>query len=118
MTERSTAHDGSSRPSPEHIVMYFTECAPGAEEDFNRWYDEEHIPELMKVDGVLAIRRFELVSSTNASTPNRWLEICEITGSLEAWNASMDRLRPTRSISPHYVREKTVKYQYSAITPR
>lgn len=31
---------------------------PGAEEEFNRWYDCEHIPGLVAVPGVLAARRY------------------------------------------------------------
>jgi hypothetical protein len=34
------------------------------EAEFNRWYDEEHIPLLRKVDGVLAARRFRARSGT------------------------------------------------------
>jgi hypothetical protein len=33
--------------------------APGAEDDLNAWYDNEHIPLLMEVPGWLRIRRFK-----------------------------------------------------------
>lgn len=35
--------------------------APGKEADFNSWYDEEHIPLLMRVPGWLRIRRYSLL---------------------------------------------------------
>jgi hypothetical protein len=31
---------------------------PEMEEEFNRWYEEEHIPLLLKVPGVLSARRY------------------------------------------------------------
>lgn len=31
---------------------------PGYEEEYNAWYDEEHVPFLIKVPGVLRVRRF------------------------------------------------------------
>jgi hypothetical protein len=34
-------------------------CAPEAEVDFNRWYDEEHIPALAGVPGTLLARRYK-----------------------------------------------------------
>jgi len=34
------------------------------EEAFNRWYNEEHVPLLAKVPGVLSARRFRALSGT------------------------------------------------------
>ncbi len=41
-----------------HIFLIVrTNVAPEMEEEFNRWYDEEHIPRLLKVPGVLMAKR-------------------------------------------------------------
>jgi len=41
-----------------HILLIVqTDVAPEMEEEFNRWYDEEHIPRLLKVPGVLMAKR-------------------------------------------------------------
>jgi hypothetical protein len=39
-----------------HVVM--TDVVPEEEADFNRWYEEEHIPERVALDGCLSARRF------------------------------------------------------------
>jgi hypothetical protein len=40
------------------LLMFATNVAAGAEAEFNAWYDEEHIPLLSRVPGVLSTRRF------------------------------------------------------------
>jgi hypothetical protein len=37
--------------------------APGAETEFNAWYDTEHVPALARVPGVLGARRFRAANS-------------------------------------------------------
>ena len=44
--------------SKKHILVFVrTDIEPEMEEDFNRWYEEEHIPRLLKVPGVLWAKR-------------------------------------------------------------
>jgi len=40
------------------MMHVMTGCDSEAEDDFNRWYEEEHLPRLVEVDGVLHARRF------------------------------------------------------------
>ena len=43
---------------PQHILLIVrTDVAPEMEEEFNRWYNEEHIPLLLLVPGVLWAKR-------------------------------------------------------------
>jgi hypothetical protein len=39
------------------LVIIKTDVTPEMEQDFNRWYDEEHIPGLLKVPGIKSARR-------------------------------------------------------------
>ncbi len=42
----------------KHVfVIVRTDVAPEMEEEFNRWYNEEHIPGLLKVPGILWAKR-------------------------------------------------------------
>jgi len=42
----------------KHILLIVKiEVAPEMEDELNRWYDEEHIPNLLKVPGVLWAKR-------------------------------------------------------------
>ncbi len=44
------------------IMATWWDVAPGGLEEFNAWYEQEHIPMLFSVPGWLRIRRFERVS--------------------------------------------------------
>tara|TARA_B100000315_G_scaffold76091_1_gene69657 strand:+ start:3219 stop:3878 length:660 start_codon:yes stop_codon:yes gene_type:complete len=45
------------------LLMVFVDVPADKEEDFNRWYNEEHIPELLTIPGVLNAARYEAVKS-------------------------------------------------------
>jgi len=45
---------------------------PGAEADFNAWYDTEHLPQLAAVPGVLAARRYR---ATDQESERRYLAL-------------------------------------------
>ena len=36
------------------LLMVYTDVPDDVEEEFNRWYDEEHIPERLAIPGVLS----------------------------------------------------------------
>lgn len=40
--------------------LVFTNCEPGGEAEFNRWYDEIHVPDLLRVPGIVAVSRGEV----------------------------------------------------------
>lgn len=40
------------------LLMVYTDVPPEVEEEFNRWYDEEHIPERLAIPGVLNAARY------------------------------------------------------------
>jgi hypothetical protein len=43
------------------LLMVWTDIAPEHEPGFNRWYDEEHIPRLLRIPGVLSAGRYVAV---------------------------------------------------------
>ena len=44
--------------SKKHILLTVQiDVAPEMEDEFNRWYNEEHLPNLLKVPGVLRAKR-------------------------------------------------------------
>lgn len=47
------------KPGPYMSILEI-EVRPGAEDDYNTWYDEEHIPMLTEVPGWVRSRRFDL----------------------------------------------------------
>ena len=73
------------------------------EDDFNAWYDEEHLPALAAVPGTLAARRY--VSGEDAGGSHHYvaiyhLENPEVTRS-EAWAAAIDTPWSAQ-VRPHF----------------
>ena len=43
------------------LLMVYTDVPPEHEDEFNRWYNEEHIPERLSIPGVLSAARYTAV---------------------------------------------------------
>ncbi|HYC48008.1 MAG TPA: hypothetical protein VED01_21250 [Burkholderiales bacterium] len=80
------------------LLMFATNVAREAENDFNNWYNEEHVPALRKVAGVLSARRFK----TDEGAP-QYVALYHLSGpevaSSEAWKKAVEtpwtaRIRP------------------------
>ena len=44
------------------LLMVYCDVAAEHEEEFNRWYNEEHIPERLAIPGVLNAARYKAVA--------------------------------------------------------
>lgn len=90
--------------------------APEVEQDFNAWYDEEHLPALAKVPGTLLARRFKADGATGGT--HRYVAVYHLESPKvplsDAWKKAVDtpwsaRVRPhfrdhVRILSKPYVR--------------
>ncbi len=59
-------------PGKHILLIVRTDVVPEMEEEFNRWYNEEHIPRLLKVPGVLWAKR-----GTNTGGGQKYIAIYE-----------------------------------------
>ncbi len=58
-----------NQPAPERaggVVLVSMDCAPEVRDEFNEWYNTEHIPLLSAVPGMIAARRFGARSGSPA----------------------------------------------------
>jgi hypothetical protein len=55
--------------------LVFTNCIPGREDEFNRWYDEIHIGDLLRVPGIVGAHR-SVISPAQASMATGDVELC------------------------------------------
>jgi hypothetical protein len=62
--EQITPGDALPPAGARAIFLACGEVPAAHETEFNRWYDEEHLPLLRQVDGVLAARRFRARTGT------------------------------------------------------
>ncbi len=65
---------------PKAVWLVATKCTdPAREEEFNRWYDGTHLPDLLAVPGITAARRYKLSGPANPKEPDaQYLAIYEI----------------------------------------
>ena len=42
----------------EHCFVVFTKPTAGMESEFNRWYDQQHLPDVLAVPGIVSAKRF------------------------------------------------------------
>jgi hypothetical protein len=83
------------------MMVFAMNVMPGAEADFNAWYDDEHVPRLAAVPGCLTARRFKASGGTHKYVAVYHLESPEVCSS-KAWREAADtpwtlRIRPHTS---------------------
>jgi len=79
----------------EHVVRVETE----AEVEFNAWYDQEHIPLLSQVPGVLSARRFRTGEGTHTYVALYHLASPEVSTSVP-WSQALQTPWAVK-IDPH-----------------
>jgi len=52
----------------KHLFFAFTAPVAGREDEFNSWYNETHLDDVLQVDGMIAAQRFEV--SPQFGTPD------------------------------------------------
>jgi hypothetical protein len=63
MTARSrspTDHEESN--VAKYVFVVFTEPVEGQDAEYNEWYSDVHIADVLKLDGIVAARRFKLAA--------------------------------------------------------
>jgi hypothetical protein len=107
---------------PKGVLLVMSQSVPGKEEEYNDWYINVHIPELLEVPGIAAAQRFEAVDAPNSQTPpQKYLAIYEFdTDPEEAMKAMREaRSRPgVAPPSPALDRSSSVMYVYRAFSDR
>ncbi|MGI4797457.1 MAG: DUF4286 family protein [Janthinobacterium lividum] len=63
-----------------HVFIVMTNAEEGLEDEFNAWYDEQHIPDVLRVPGIKAVQRFRLSGKQRLDPPYpyKYLSIYEI----------------------------------------
>ena len=86
-------------PGKHIFLIVRTDVAPEMEDEFNRWYNKEHIPLLLKVPGVLWAKR-----GMNTGEGQKYIAVYEHeSGEVQKSPAYQDVLKTdwARRIRPH-----------------
>jgi hypothetical protein len=62
----------------KQILVVLTNPMPGQENEYNRWYTEQHLDDVLKVPGMIAAQRFKLALDGAKSLPGPYLAIYEM----------------------------------------
>ena len=75
------------------MIVQSQPSSPEAVVDFHHWYDEVHLPEILKVDGIAAARRFEALEGGS------FVAVYEIEGDVEQAKANLADAQRSGSMS-------------------
>ena len=116
--------DGSGPGTTLFVVMM--DVDPEHDADFNRWYDEEHVPERLSCPGFLAATRYRGIDADPAGRPQgeelrpRYLAVYELESpevlAGEPYLKMVEKPSPwTREMRRHY--RIAVRHTYLRLTP-
>lgn len=63
----------------KHVLVALTSPAEGKEVEYNNWYNEVHIPEILSVPGIISARRFRIKVVRAPGSPKwKYLAVYEV----------------------------------------
>jgi hypothetical protein len=63
-----------------NFLVVMTNPVIGREEEFNDWYDNIHLPEIVRRDGMISAQRFKLSDiQVNADAPFKYMAMYELS---------------------------------------
>ncbi|MSQ06037.1 MAG: hypothetical protein EXR54_07285 [Dehalococcoidia bacterium] len=97
------------------LLMVFCDVPADKEKDFNKWYNEEHLPDLLTVPGVLSAARYEAVKSGPKHLAVYELETAAVLQT-SAWK---DRPRSAwaQRVGPRVIGKNFINNAYEMIHP-
>jgi hypothetical protein len=104
----------------KYTLVVETSARPSRDDEFNDWYDNIHIPEVLEVPGIVAAERFVLHGSFIGDEPvNRYLAFYELeTDDPDETLRVLDASVPQMFLSEAWDNEPTRAITYKLITPR
>lgn len=107
----------------KHFFIALTNPVPGKETEFNKFYDEIHVPDVLAAPGWVAAQRFRLASEqrSDQSPPYRYAAVyeveCEEGKILEALKQRPD-IGPIGRPNPPLWEARNEVWIYTKIGPR
>lgn len=106
-----------------HRLIVFTQPTPGREAEYNDWYDNVHLGDVLETDGFVAAQRFKLaptqIGDPAEPAPSPYLAIYEIEA--DDLGAALEKLNAgagTMVMSDALDQDGATAIAYSAIGDR
>jgi len=81
---------------PQTILVTSVDISDGAEEEFNRWYNDTHLPEVLACPGFISATRYECTQGQP-----RYLAIYDLESDEALSTPEMQRVRGWGEMFPH-----------------
>ena len=117
-----TLNSHATQPIGTTILVVMMEVDPADDEVFNKWYDEEHLPERMSIPGYISARRFRLEDGDDLNRGGvlRYLCIWELEDESplqsQIYNDQNANPTPTKEAAGEVVKQRA-RGLYRQITP-
>ena len=96
-----------TQPIGSTILVVMMDVDPEHDEEFNRWYNDEHLPERLEIPGYVSARRFKLEEGQGVL---KYLCIWELEDASplqsHEYQAQNDRPSELRDRAHSYIRER------------
>jgi hypothetical protein len=103
----------------KHVMIMLAECVPGTEDEFNDWYTNVHLAEVIQPAGFVAAQRFKIANTDPAQEGSSYLAIYELeTDDLDAAIAALKEDAPNRHETVGLDRSRSKATYYTAISER
>ena len=106
---------------PKGVLIVMTEPLEGKDQEYNEWYDNDHIPALLKVPGFAAAQRFVAVPWMNGEMPDRrYLTLYEFDTDVESVKEANLEARKacTHETPPVIDTSASIVYAFEAVRDR
>ncbi|HEY0246636.1 MAG TPA: hypothetical protein VGC45_00105 [Gryllotalpicola sp.] len=105
--------------APKFLQIVFTQPSPDSDAEFNDWYENTHVPEVLRMPGFLSGQRFTLVDSNPPFAGPQYLAVYEIeSDDIDATLTTITDMAPGRTKSPAIDTSVSVVRMYEAIGER
>jgi hypothetical protein len=104
----------------QYFFVVITNAIAGKEQEFNTWYDQQHLADVLRIPGFVAARRFEL-AEPQSDLPGRYLALYELeTDDPQAALAELKRRAGTEQmvVSEALDASKVSTTLFAALGPR
>jgi hypothetical protein len=62
----------------KYCLLALTNAVPGGDDDLNRWYDAQHVPDVLAVPGFASAQRFKVLAGFEGQLQWRYLTLYEL----------------------------------------
>jgi len=103
----------------KNILVVLTNPVSGKEDEYNAWYSDVHIREIVDIPGFLSAQRFKLADAQmGGAGSHRYLAIYEVEGDPAAALDALKKARPDLQMSDALDRSTIAAHMFTAITDR